>query len=69
MSDTPRSPAPKWLKSAIGGVYLLVWLFVIIIDWWRGTNSVPLWYQATGLVVLGYLLGITIEDVRSGGSR
>jgi integral membrane sensor domain MASE1 len=72
MTDTPkqaRSPAPKWLKAAIGGAYILVWLVVIIIDWYRGTNSVPAWYQATGLIVLGYLLGINLEDLRQGGGE
>jgi fatty acid desaturase len=67
---TARSPAPRWLKSAIAGAFLLVWLAVIVVSFYRtGGDMVPLWFIGTGLVVLGYLLGINIEDMRSGGPR
>jgi fatty acid desaturase len=65
-----RSPAPRWLKSAIAGAFLLVWVAVIVISFYRPEGGeVPLWWIGTGLVVLGYLLGINIEDMRAGGSR
>lgn len=71
MSSEPvRSPAPRWLKSAIAGAFLLVWLTVIVVSFFRPDGQmVPLWFIGTGLVVLGYLLGINLEDMRSGGPR
>jgi hypothetical protein len=51
-------------------VFLLVWVAVIVISFYRPEGGeVPLWWIGTGLIVLGYLLGINIEDMRAGGPR
>lgn len=66
--DRPKSPAPRWLRSVIAGAFVAVWAAVLLYDFFAnpGANVVPLWFQATGLVVLGYLLGLNVEDITHG---
>lgn len=70
MSDQLRSPAPKWIRTAIAVAYLAIWLVAMLADFFISPElqSLPLWFQATGLVVLGYLLGISVDDLRRGGT-
>ena len=49
---------------------MLVWMVVVIIDFFfAGGTTIPFWFQATGLVVLGFLLGVSLDDMRSVGGR
>jgi len=70
LEETPNrqpvpSPAPIWLRSVVAAVFASIWLIVVLIDFFTGGSRVPLWFQATGLVVLGYLLGVGVGDLRS----
>lgn len=75
MSDGPRwppSPAWPWIRVLVAGVFFGVWLVCVVADWfWHPEGSlVPAWFQALGVLCLGYLLGIDlIETVRRGTRR
>lgn len=71
-ADKPvRSPAPRWVRAAVAGAFILIWLIAVIVDFFVDPtmDTVPLWFQATGLLVLGYLLGVSLDDLRGSGSR
>jgi hypothetical protein len=63
-----KSPANKWVRTGIAGGFVVIWLLAILVDFFTDptTQVVPLWFQMTGLIVLGYLLGITLDDITSG---
>ena len=50
-----------WLRAVIATLFVAVWLACLIWDWFvRGSGVLPGWFQALGVVVLGYLLGIDL---------
>jgi hypothetical protein len=50
-----------WLRAVIATLFVVVWLACLIWDWFvRGSGVLPGWFQALGVIVLGYLLGIDL---------
>jgi hypothetical protein len=71
MSDeSPRvkSPASRGMRVIVAGIFVAIWLTVIVYDFFAnaGATIVPFWFQAAGLIVLGYLLGIAPDDLSGG---
>ena len=50
-----------WLRAIIASVFVAIWLGCCIWDWFvRSTPVLPGWFQALGVVVLAYLLGVDL---------
>ena len=72
--DRPvKSPANRTVRTLVAGGFCVIWLVAMLWDFFAnpGSNVLPFWFQATGLIVLGYLLGISADDITGGirGSR
>jgi len=72
----PPAPAPPSLRLRVllAAGFLAVWGLTLLVDWFShpGQTIVPAWWQALGLVVLSYLLGIDLLgllDRLRGGQR
>jgi protein-S-isoprenylcysteine O-methyltransferase Ste14 len=69
MSDDkpPKSPANRNVRTAVAAVFVAIWLVVVLYDFFAVPDQdvVPLWFQATGLLVLGFLLGVSFDDLRN----
>ena len=50
-----------WLRAVIATLFVVAWLGMLIWDWFiRQSGILPGWFQALGVIVLGYLLGIDL---------
>ena len=50
-----------WLRAVIATLFVVVWMACLIWDWFiRSSGILPGWFQALGVIVLGYLLGIDL---------
>lgn len=50
-----------WLRAVIAAVFVAIWLACCIWDWFvRNSPVLPGWFQALGVVVLAYLLGVDL---------
>lgn len=61
-----------WLRAVIASFFVAIWLACCIWDWFvRSSPVLPGWFQALGVVVLGYLLGVDLVTnfFRSRASR
>lgn len=62
----PRSPASKRIQVWVAVAFLVVWLVAHMYDFFIApTDVVPLWFTAAGLLVLGFLLGISGPEMTS----
>ena len=50
-----------WLRAVIASMFVAVWLTCCIWDWFvRSSPVLPGWFQALGVIVLAYLLGVDL---------
>ena len=63
-----ESPASKGIRVLVAAAFVAIWLAIEIYDILvvPGETTVPVWFQVSGLIVLGYLLGISLDDVAGG---
>src|SRR5215471_1546009 len=79
----PREAAPEelraasvgldkwpWLRALIASVFVSIWLVCLVWDWFvRSSAVLPGWFQALGVIVLGYLLGVDLVTAIFRGRR
>jgi hypothetical protein len=51
-----------WVRVVVGGGFLVVWLLACLADWFLHPEEpiLPGWFNALGILVLGYLLGLDL---------
>ena len=61
----PPSPAWPWLRVVVAGLFFVAWLGACLIDWLAHPEAslLPAWFQALGVLVLGYLLGLDLLSI------
>jgi hypothetical protein len=71
VAEPIRSPASRRMRTIVAMVFLAIWLVAVLFDFLVSQPPrLPVWFHVTGVLVLGFVLGINLDDFgRPGRAR
>ena len=60
----PRTPATRRVRTAVAVGFVVVWLLAILADFFLLPEPVlPAWFHLMGMLVLGFVLDLSADDL------